>query len=270
MLAQSVGVHAHHYPCLPERGFLPSIQALEERIQAHNPRVLILNSPSNPSGVVFPAEVVQELVELAAQNDLWVLSDEVYDELVFDGGYVSPVRFDRDGRVISVFSFSKTYAMTGWRLGYVVAPDEVSEQIQKLQEPFVSCASSISQKAGEAALLGPQDCVQEMVQTYQRRRDVVIDILNDYGMYEYTPQGAFYILLDVSAAKLDSRSFALTLLREKQVAVAPGQAFGDVARGYIRVCLAAQDSALIEGLERVRSFILERAPGAQEPAPQAH
>jgi aspartate aminotransferase/aminotransferase len=186
---------------------------------------------------------------------LWVISDEVYDELIFDGAHVSPKQFDAEERVISVFSFSKTYAMTGWRLGYVVAPDLVSEQIQKLQEPFVSCAPSVSQKAGEAALLGPQDCVQEMVQVYQRRRDLVIDILNDYGMYEYTPQGAFYVLVDVSAAGLDSRSFALRLLEEKQVAVAPGQAFGDVAHNYVRICFAAQDAWLIEGLERLKSFM---------------
>jgi aspartate/methionine/tyrosine aminotransferase len=96
-----------------------------------------------------------------------------------------------------------------------------------------------------------------MVQVYQRRRDLVIDILNDYGMYEYTPQGAFYILVDVSAAGLDSRSFALRLLQEKEVAVAPGQAFGDVAHNYVRLCLAAQDAWLIEGLERMRVFIEE-------------
>lgn len=260
MLAQSVGVHAHHYPCLPERGFLPSIQALEQAIKAHAPRVMILNSPSNPSGVIFPRELVKEMLELSARHDMWVISDEVYDELIFDGEHISPFKLDNEERVISVYSFSKTYAMTGWRLGYVVAPDLVSEQIQKLQEPFVSCAPSISQKAGEAALLGQQECVQEMVQVYQRRRDLVIDLLNDYGMYQYTPQGAFYILVDVSAAGMDSREFALRLLNEKQVAVAPGNAFGTVARNYVRICLAAQDSWLVEGLERMRSLIEQVKP----------
>lgn len=260
MLAQSIGVHAQRYPCLPERGFLPSIQKLEAIIKAHAPRVLVLNSPSNPSGAVFPTALVKEMLELATQHDMWVISDEVYDELIFDGEYASPKTFDRDERVISVFSFSKTYAMTGWRLGYVVAPDAVSEQIQKLQEPFVSCAPSISQKAAEAALCGPQDCVQEMVQVYQRRRDLVIDLLTDYEMYEYTPQGAFYILVDISEAGMDSRSFALRLLQEKQVAVAPGNAFGDVARDYVRICFAAPDAWLIEGLERMHAFMRQVRP----------
>lgn len=264
MIAQCIGGRIIRYPCSPQRGFLPSLHALESLIKEHSPRVLILNSPSNPSGVVFPPELVQELVELANRNDVWVIGDEVYDELVFEGEHTSPKRFDREGRVISVFSFSKTYAMTGWRLGYVVAPTEVAGEIQKLQEPFVSCAPSISQKAGEAALTGPQDCVEEMRTTYHHRRDLVIDILRDYGMYAYTPQGAFYVLLDVSEAGMDSRTFALELLKEKGVAVAPGNAFGEVARDYVRICFAAQDAALIDGLERLRVFVKEKSQ--REPA----
>lgn len=254
MIAQCIGGEIRSYPCLPEYGFLPDLQALEALV-TDQAKVLILNSPANPSGAVFPAETVRELVALARKHDLWIIGDEVYDQLIYEGEHISPSTFDQDGRVVSVFSFSKTYAMTGWRIGYVVAPNEVSEQIQKLQEPYVSCAPSISQKAAEAALEGPQDCVEEMRMAYQRRRNLVVDILKDYGWHTYTPQGAFYVLVDVSQAGMDSRSFALSLLEEMKVAVAPGQAFGEVAKNHVRISLAAEEDDLIEGLGRMRSYI---------------
>ncbi len=258
MIAQCIGGEIRSYPCLPEHGFLPDLQALEALVTEQT-KVLVLNSPGNPSGAVFPAETVRALVALAREHDLWIIGDEVYDQLVYEGEHVSPSTFDQDGRTVSVFSFSKTYAMTGWRIGYVVAPSEVAEQIQKLQEPFVSCAPSISQKAAEAALRGPQDCVENMRKSYQRRRNLVVDTLKDYGWHTYTPQGAFYVLVDVSETGMDSRSFALSLLQKMKVAVAPGQAFGEVAHNHVRVSLAAEEDALVEGLGRMRQFIENNA-----------
>lgn len=258
MVAQGIGAVVRPYPCPPENGFLPDMDFLR-RSASDRTTVLVLNSPVNPTGVVYPGEVVEELVSFARDHDLWIIGDEVYDQLVFERPHISPTAFDQDGRVISVFSFSKTYSMTGWRLGYVVAPDEVAEEIQKLQEPSVSCAPSISQKAAEAALVGPQDCVEMMRQIYQRRRDIVVESLKDHDLFTYNPQGAFYVLVDISRSGLDSRSFAFALLEEKKVAVAPGQAFGAVGNSYVRLSFCADDEALVEGLDRMAAFIQARS-----------
>lgn len=254
MIADCIGARAVRYPCPAERGFLPDMQALADRITPQT-RVLLINSPANPTGVVFPEEMVEALVRFARKHNLWLISDEVYDELVFDGEHVSPTRFDEDGRVISIFSFSKTYAMTGWRLGYVVAPERVREQVEKLQEPFVSCAPSISQKAGEAALLGSQECVTLMRDAYRQRRDRVVELLREEKNYLYTPQGAFYVLVDVASAGCDSRTLALNLLKSAGVAVAPGSAFGDVAKNYVRISLAASEQSLVDGIRRLHSIL---------------
>jgi aspartate aminotransferase/aminotransferase len=259
MIADCIGARAVHYPCPPENGFLPDLEQLEALITPRT-RVLVINTPANPTGVVFPGELVRELVELARRHDLWLVSDEVYDQLIFEGEHISPSRFDEDGRVISVFSLSKTYAMTGWRLGYVVAPREVREQVEKLQEPFVSCAPSIAQKAAEAALSGPQECVESMRLAYKQRRDAVVALLHSQGVQTYTPQGAFYIMVDVSAAGLPSRTLALDLLRTQRIAVAPGSAFGNVARDYVRISLAASEADLLEGLTRLHAAVHAAAP----------
>ncbi len=149
------GWKPRRYPLLKENGFLPDLDALRRLINDRT-KVLMVNSPSNPTGAVFPREIQQGMLEIAKEHDLYLLSDETYDQIVFDGEHVSPAVFDEDGRVLTVFSFSKVYAMTGWRVGYVVASEEIARLITELQEPYVSCASSISQKAAEAALKGPQ------------------------------------------------------------------------------------------------------------------
>lgn len=136
------GWKPRRYPLLKENGFLPDLDALRRLINDRT-KVLMVNSPSNPTGAVFPREIQQEMLEIAKEHDLYLLSDETYDQIVFDGEHVSPAVFDEDGRVLTVFSFSKVYSMTGWRVGYVVAPEEIARLITELQEPYVSCASSI-------------------------------------------------------------------------------------------------------------------------------
>jgi aspartate/methionine/tyrosine aminotransferase len=157
--------------------------------------------------------------------------------------------------VITVSGFSKTYAMTGWRLGYAVAAQPLAAQIAKLQEPFVSCASAISQKAGEAALSGPQDCVQEMVDEYLRHRDTAAGILTAAGVPFFKPQGAFYTMVDISATGLDSNAFARRFLQEAHVAVAPGATFGPSAANFVRISLASPAAAVEEGVGRLSAFV---------------
>ena len=255
MLCQAVPVH---YPLYVDRGFVPRPEDLAGLITERT-KLLIINSPSNPTGAVFPRETIEAMVDLAQQHDLYLMADEVYDEFVFEGEHVSPALYDPE-RVISIYSFSKIYAMTGWRVGYVVANDEISKLIAKIQEPQISCVSSVGQKAAEAALTGPQDCVREMCQSYRERRDIVVQVLKDEGYYVYTPQGAFYIMVDISDTGIDSREFALRLLQDRRVAVAPGTAFGSFGRDFVRISLATEKGLLLEGVRTLCGYIrdLER------------
>jgi aspartate aminotransferase/aminotransferase len=243
MMVRTLGAAPVHYRLEPQRGFLPDLNLIEHRITSHT-KAIIVNSPSNPTGAVFPEDTVADLVHLAEIHDLWVISDEVYEQIIFEGVHISPARFDHDGRVISVFSFSKAYAMTGWRVGYMVTPPLVTDVANRLQEPFISCACAVSQKAAEAAILGPQDCVEQMRLAYQQRRDLVVSLLKEYGMFTYIPHGAFYAMVDISRATEDSYDFAQHMLLAHRVAVAPGETFGPSGRGLIRISLCTGKETL--------------------------
>ncbi len=248
-----IGGRAVPYPLLRERDYQPDLAALEALVTPRT-KTLVINSPANPTGAVFPPETIRALVELAARHDLYVISDEVYEEIVFEGQHAPAASFDRDGRVIGVYGFSKTYAMTGWRLGYAFASPEVAALMAKLAEPFVSCPSSIVQKAAEAALAGPQDAVAAMVDSFRQRRDAVVRLLAPDGLLAAVPHGAFYALVDVSAASADSGAAARQLLAEQRVATAPGDTFGARGAGLVRISLATEQSLLEEGCRRIAAF----------------
>lgn len=246
------------YPCPPALGFLPDLDRLDALVTPRC-RVLVVNSPNNPTGRVYPPDVLRRLGEIADQHGLHIVSDECYDQILLDGAPVAPgMREHADPeRVVSCFTFSKTYAMTGWRLGYAVAAPEVADLMIKATEGTVSCASVVTQKAAEAALDGPQGCVGEMVAGYRRRRDIVVDLLREAGLLLSVPEGAFYILADVSPSGLSSLDFSVRLLRQRGVAVAPGTAFGDVAAGAVRISLASSDNDLREGVGRLCELVAE-------------
>ena len=236
-----------------ERGFQPHLGEIEALVRPRTKAILV-NSPGNPTGGVFTPQVVEGLMRLAARRDLYVISDEVYEAFVFDGEHVPLARFDGEGRVMSVFGFSKTYAMTGWRLGYLVANAELAARAASLLEPFASCASSVSQKAGEAALRGPQDCVHTFRDVYRARRDLVLDAFADTGLLTAVPRGAFYALLDVSRTGLADMEFAVALLEKQHVAVTPCESFGPGGAGKVRISFATADDLLREGLTRLLRF----------------
>ena len=246
-----------HYPLYSEQGFVPQPEDIEPLITGRT-KLLIINSPSNPTGAVFPRETIEALVALAQRHDSYLLSDEVYDELVFEGEHVSPAMYDAE-RTIAIYAFSKTYAMTGWRVGYVVANEAIAKIIAKIQEPMISCVASPVQKAAEAALTGPQECIRSMRDSYRERRDAVVALLKEEGNYVYTPRGAFYIMVDVSAAGLNSRQFALNLLETCQVAVAPGTAFGHLGDHFVRISMATEKGLLLEGVHRLCGFVRSEA-----------
>jgi len=255
MMLPWLGARAAYYPCPPSAGFQPDLEALERLITART-KVLVVNSPNNPTGAVYPAETIAAMVEIAQRNNLWLLSDECYDQIVLDGAWTSPARIaPGDPRIATAFTFSKTYAMTGWRLGYLTGSEELIDTVTKVLESSSSCTSTITQVAAEAALAGPQECVAEMVSAYRRRRDLVVEILQDAELLISRPNGAFYIMADVSPAGLPARELAFALLRERGVSVAPGTAFGQEAAGAVRISLASSDADLREGVSRLAEFV---------------
>jgi aspartate/methionine/tyrosine aminotransferase len=243
------------YPLDPADGFSLDPDDLAARITPRT-RAVVVNSPGNPTGTVEAADRLRAVVAIAERHDLWVISDECYDELVFEGAHVSTATVGAAERVISVFTFSKSYAMTGWRVGYVVAPASFTELLVLEQEPVVSCASTVSQHAALAALAGPQDCVGLMRDAYRDRRDLAIAELEDRGVGCVRPRGGFFLMVDISPTGLDSWTFCRRLLDEEGVAVVPGVAFGACGEGFVRVSLAAAPERVSEGVRRLADLVV--------------
>jgi aspartate/methionine/tyrosine aminotransferase len=244
-----------YYPLRPDNDFEPDINELETLLTPRT-RAILINSPSNPIGSVWSEETMQAIVDFALRHDLVLISDEVYERIIFDGRHVSPAALaPPDAPIISIYSFSKTYAMTGWRVGYAVAPPPIHDLIARLQEPTVSCGCSISQKAALAALALEPAVVETMVSAYRQRRDVAYGILSKRGVRAFLPQGAFYMWIDISAGGRPSYDFARSLITETRVAVAPGATFGPGSDGWIRISLANSVETIAAGCERIADFL---------------
>lgn len=243
------------YTLCSNEGFEPSARELENRLSSRT-RAIVVNSPSNPLGTVFSGERVRMLVEFANAHDLWVISDECYEDLTFGTEHVSPARFDREERVLSCYSFSKTYAMTGLRVGYLTAPESVAHHAAKLQEPMVACVNASAQEAALAAVRGPQDAVAEMRKSYLERRNIATAYLDKYGVGYLKPEGTFYLWVDVrDFCGTGVEAWAMELLRLQHVAVAPGSAFGPAGEGWLRISLATKSGDLLDGLRRITAFL---------------
>jgi aspartate/methionine/tyrosine aminotransferase len=188
-----------------------------------------------------------------------VISDEIYEDLVLDEPHISIGGLGIDDRALIVSGFSKSYAMTGWRLGYLVCPPHLAAVSATLQEPITSCASAVAQKAGEAALTGPQDCVDRLRAVYRSRRDLVVEVLGQAGLLPLIPGGAFYALVDIGRTGQDSTSFAKDLLLAENVAVVPGITFGPSCDRFVRLAFTAEDGQLRTGLDRLRRHVLRAA-----------
>ena len=254
------------YPLQPDGGYLPNVETLE-RLVTPRTRVIIINNPSNPTGVVWPRERVEWLMGWAAERGLWVVADEIYEDLVFDGHMVWAAPYDRE-RTIFVSGCSKSFAMTGWRLGWAVAPAPLVELARKVQEPLISCASEVSQRAALAALTGPHGFVEEMRAAYRRRRDLARDVLQPAGLLPTVPAGAFYAMVDIRGTGLSSYDVVMRLIEEEGIAAVPGTAFGEVAEGFLRISLASSDDHVRTGCERIARFV-ERNRVPARPAARA-
>ncbi|TDK26958.1 aminotransferase class I/II-fold pyridoxal phosphate-dependent enzyme [Arthrobacter crusticola] len=261
MTAGLVHAVAVPYPLLPDNGFQPRIEDLEALVTPRT-RMLVLNSPSNPLGAVFDADLTRALVDLARRQDLWILSDECYEAFTFDVGHVSPARFDAGGpgapaeagspRVFTSLTLSKTYGLTGLRIGALVTPPGMEPLLNNIMEATVSCVSAPSQYGALAALSGPQDYVTDALAHYRKNRDAATAVLRKLNIPYLPAQGAFYLWADVShASGGDVRAWVASLLETRGVALAPGTAFGSGGEGWVRIALCTDTDALVEGLSRL-------------------
>lgn len=240
-----------------EREFRFDIAELEGLITKKT-RMVILNSPQNPTGGMLTRDDLQEIAKLAVEHDLIVLSDEIYSRIIYDGfTHTSIVQFPgMQERTIVLDGFSKTYAMTGWRLGYGLMPEALLPYVAQLQINSNSCTASFSQIAGIEALVGPQDEAQRMVVEFKRRRDVIVDGLNKIpGFKCLKPRGAFYVFPNIRGTGRSSRELAELLLNQADVACLSGTAFGDYGEGYLRFSYANSVENIQIALERISGLV---------------
>ena len=239
-----------------ESGFHAEIDDLHRKVTSRT-KMIILNSPNNPCGSVVPRSDLEKIASIASEAGIVVLADEIYKDFYYEGSHNSVSGFHgmRDNTII-LDGFSKSYAMTGWRLGYGVLPEPLVEPISRLVTNSVSCTSSFSQQAAIAALDAPQDSVKEMVKEFKRRRDVVVDGLNSIdGIVCQVPKGAFYAFPNIRGTGLTSRELADRLLSEAGVALLSGTAFGQFGDGYLRLSFANSLENINEGIRRIATFI---------------
>ena len=244
-------------PLLEENGFSFDLEAFDRCINADT-KLIILNAPSNPTGGIIPQADLEHIAEAAQHYDCWVLSDEIYTRIVYDGAEVLSIAAlpGMAERTIIMDGFSKTYAMTGWRLGYGIMPAALAERVGLLLTHSVGSTAHFTQYAGVEALTGPQDQVAEVVGEYQRRRDVIVSGLNALpGVTCQQPQGAFYVFPNVKALGKSSNEVADWILEEAGVALLPGSAFGEYGEGYLRLAYANSVENIERALERIAAIL---------------
>ena len=239
------------YPLSAGAGFIPDVSDLDALVTDRT-RAIVINSPSNPLGTVFPRALLEQLLAFARRHDLWIISDEVYEFFTWGEPHVSIAALDTEDRVFSVFSLSKTYAMTGIRIGYLVTPPGLGDTMRTVQEASISCASAPGQHAAVAAITGDQSAVAAAREHYANNLAAATSLLDDRGIDYLAPGGTFYLWIDVShASGGDVAAWAESFLRDARVAVAPGSAFGGSGEGWIRINLAASKSEVLSGVERL-------------------
>lgn len=238
-----------------ENEFKLTRKELEESI-TDKTKILVLPFPNNPTGGIMTKEELEELVPVIIENDLYVISDEIYAELTYKGRHVSIASLPgMHDRTVTINGFSKAFAMTGWRLGYAIAPKVIMDQMIKLHQFAIMCAPTNSQFAAVEALKNCDDEVAKMVEAYDQRRRFLIDALRGMGLECFEPFGAFYVFPSIKKFGLSSDEFASRLLREEKLAVVPGTAFGDCGEGFLRISYAYSLTDLKKGLERLQRFI---------------
>jgi len=243
-------------PLKEELDFRLDVEELAQRITPKT-KLIILNSPHNPTGGILSRKDLERIAELIEGEDIFVLSDEIYSRIIYDGEHISLASLPgMKEQIIILDGFSKTYAMTGWRLGFGVMNKELANKVTKLQVNFTSCSTAFVQMAGMEALMGPQDDVEKMVMEFRRRRDVIVHGLNQIpGVTCTLPKGAFYAFPNVKSFKKPAKEIADYLLNEAGVAVLSGTAFGAYGEGYLRLSYANSVENIQEALRRMKEAL---------------
>ena len=260
-MVHMIGAVPVFVPLPAEGGFRLNRELLEAQVTPRT-KAILLNSPNNPTGHVMNRDEVEMVVHFAEERDLLIVSDEIYDRIVYDGSSaVSPAALPgARQRTITINGFSKAYAMTGWRLGFLAAPADIAAEALKAHQHTVGCAGSFVQVAGVAALEGSQDIVDEMVREYDARRKLVVDGLNSLpGILCPMPEGAFYAFPNVTGTGFaNSVEFSTWLIEKARVAVTPGSAFGPGGEGHVRLSFANSSEIISEAIERMRLALESR------------
>ncbi|MCX5783451.1 MAG: pyridoxal phosphate-dependent aminotransferase [Elusimicrobia bacterium] len=235
--------------------FIPSIKDISSKITAKT-RAIIINSPNNPSGAVYPAELIKEIVELCEQKGIYLVMDDIYHQLVFDAkSAVSCYKFSKDdSNIVVINGVSKLYGMTGFRIGWAVGNKDIIKAMTKIQSQTISCPPDLSQSAAEAALMGEQTCVEDLKKSLEKNRNTLVRELKTLKKAKvYVSQGTFYCFADFSAYNKDSNALSAMLLEKALVVTVPGKAFG--MEGFLRISFCGKESDIIEGVKRMRSVL---------------
>lgn len=235
--------------------FEPDLNAIHKAINERT-KALVLNSPNNPSGYVYNDSFLKELAEIASANNILIFDDEAYRSLVYDGEYSSITKYCRKEEIIIINSFSKEFAMTGWRVGYVVAEEDFINTVVKFQQNIAVCVSTPNQYAAIEAITNKDKYAGGIKDVFRKRRDVLTRELSKIDKLEFkAPAGTFYAFIDISSTGMDSKSFCFSLLEKQHVAVIPGVAFGEGFDNYIRLAFTLNKDKIVEGISRIKDFI---------------
>jgi aminotransferase len=242
-------------PTYAENNWQVTADAIEAAVTERT-KAILLGYPNNPTGAVMSRERLNDIASVVKRHDLLVISDELYDRLVYDVEHVCfPSLPGMYSRTILLMGFSKAEAMTGWRVGYAAGPAELLGMLRRVHQYTIMCAPTASQYAALAALEEGAPYIEEMRQEYDRRRRLIVDGLNEIGLTCAEPKGAFYAFPSVAVTGMDSNEFAETLLQEEKVALVPGDAFGSAGQGYVRCSYATAYEKIEQALERLRQFV---------------
>lgn len=260
--------YVSYLPCVKLAGGVPVRLPLEEKDQfkltkekllsaiTDKTKILVLPFPNNPTGAILNREELQIIADIVKEHDLFVMSDEIYSELNYEGGHVSIASIPgMRERTIVINGFSKSYAMTGWRLGYAAGPKEIVKQMLKIHQFVIMCAPTTSQYAAIEALRNGDEDVRRMRESYDERRRFLVNALNEMGLPCFEPKGAFYVFPNISAYGMTSEEFARRLLEQERVAVVPGTAFGECGEGFLRISYAYSIDNLKKALDKIEKFI---------------
>lgn len=260
--------YVSYLPCVKLAGGVPVRLPLEEKDQfkltkekllsaiTDKTKILVLPFPNNPTGAILNREELQIIADIVKEHDLFVMSDEIYSELNYEGGHVSIASIPgMRERTIVINGFSKSYAMTGWRLGYAAGPKEIMKQMLKIHQFVIMCAPTTSQYAAIEALRNGDEDVRRMRESYDERRRFLVNALNEMGLSCFEPKGAFYVFPNISAYGMTSEEFARRLLEQERVAVVPGTAFGECGEGFLRISYAYSIDNLKKALDKIEKFI---------------